>query len=119
MLSRRSKMNPAVRKLVDAWDAEIDAEEAEERQLRAQAQVAQRKESARELSKRRTVGVKLLKAAGVSEADARQSADESFARARKLGAGARTRALEVVKKRMRSNAAETGRLLAAVQKGRH
>jgi hypothetical protein len=105
-------MDAKFRKVLEAWDAEIETDESELLDLRKQAFAEQRKLRASEQSELAPPSAKLLKAAGITEADARKQADESFERARKTATGARKRALGVLQQRIRANDAEVQRLLA-------
>jgi hypothetical protein len=117
MARNPSTTEEANQAFVRAWDAEIDAEEAEERELRAKARADERGRRLKDRGALATVSGALLRVAGVTEAQARELADAELARARKAGTGQHKRAVAAVKKRARASAAETKNLIAGVKRG--
>jgi hypothetical protein len=105
------------RKFVDAWDAEIDAQDADDRALRKEAHAAEIEARARRRTELAPISAKLLQAAGSSSDEAQRQADEEFARVRKTGAARRARALDVLKKRLAVNAADAKDVIAGVKRG--
>ena len=97
-----------------AWDEEIDAEEAEELELRKLAQSNEKDARAKSRADLAPMRAALLRQAGTTEADMRKLADQDFARAQKSAAAERKKALAVLKKRTASNKSEVKKLLAGV-----
>jgi hypothetical protein len=100
-----------------AWDAEIAAEEAEERALKKQALADSRSARVTARAELAQVSVKLLQLAGTTDAAARKRADDEFARARDTAAAQRKRALAVLTKRAQANAAEARKMVTGVKRG--
>ena len=110
--------DPAADKaFLGAWDAEIESEEADERELRKQGLADAKGARAKARAELAPASAKLLQAAGLTEAGARKRADDEFDRARKTAAAQRARALAMLKKRSQAHADETKKLLAGVKRG--
>jgi hypothetical protein len=103
---------------LQAWDAEIDREEEDARNLRRRVRADQRTASLEARAANAGAAATLLQLAGVSAADVTRRADEEFERARKAADGRRQQALEALKSRIQSNAAEIQTLLGGVRKER-
>lgn len=112
-----TKLAAADQVFLKAWDAEIDAEEAQERALQKQVLADRRSARVTAQAELAQVSAKLLQVAGTSDAAARKRADDEFARARNTAAAQRKRALAVLTKRAQSNAAEAKRMVAGVKRG--
>ena len=112
-----SKLDAADRTFLAAWDAEIEAEEAEDRDLRKQAIADQRGAIGKALKAGAPLSAKLLQAVGLTEAGAKKLADDEFATARTRGMQQRKRALAVRKKRAKGSAAETKKARANANRG--
>lgn len=117
MAEKASPLSEEDKAILQAWEKEIDAEEAEDRELRDQAQSEMRAVSAESRAAWIEVSNALLKVSGLTEEQARSLAEAGFARARKAGAAQHERALAVMKKRAHAHADETKNLLAEFKKG--
>jgi hypothetical protein len=101
---------------LEAWDEEIEAEEAEELALQRQVIADEMEARARAQAAWAPMRAALLELAGVSEADVRKRADEEFGRARETAAALREKALAILEKRVAASRAEVEKLLSGMER---
>jgi hypothetical protein len=97
---------------LEAWDVEIEAEEAEELALKRQVRADEMDARARARAEWAPMRAALLELSGISEADVRRRADEEFRRARETAAAQQEKALAILEKRVAASRAEVENLLS-------
>ena len=117
MASARITLTSEEKAFLKSWDAEIETEEAERRELTKQARLEEEAFNSANRTASAQVSRALLQAAGLTETQARTLADAEFERARKLGAAQRKRALAILKKRIRANTAEIKNVIVRIKRG--
>jgi hypothetical protein len=99
------------KKLMEAWDQEVEAEEKDDRSLLKRSiadDLARREQFRKATQKHRT---EVLRVAGLTIPQALKLAEDDFAFARKSAADRRKRAAVVLSKRLKARAKETRRML--------
>jgi hypothetical protein len=99
------------KKLMEAWDQEIEAEEKDDRALlkRSLADDLARREQLRKATQKHRA--EILRVAGLTVPQALKLAEDDFAFSRKSAADRRKRAAAVLSKRLAARAKETKRML--------
>jgi hypothetical protein len=101
---------------LEAWDGEIEAEQAEELALQRQVRADEMEARARAGAEWAPMRAALMELAGTSEADVRKRADEEFAQARETAAARREKALAILEKRVAATRAEVKKLLSGMER---
>jgi hypothetical protein len=101
---------------LEAWDEEIEAEEAEELALQRQVIAGEINARARARAAWAPMRAALLQLSGTTEADVRRHADEEFARARESAAAQREKALAILEKWVAARRAEVEKLLSGKER---
>ena len=117
MAKKTSALTASDKTFLSAWDAEVDAEEADLRNFTNRARIGERTVALKNRAASVRLSASFLKLAGLTHNDARAFADDAFDRTRKLAETQRKRAVAVLKKRVRTNSAEIKKLLAGVKRG--